>query len=365
MEGSTAKTEVNANETATKRKAHRRKPGGKRKKEHALGEHWQPPSEQPEQASETSEPPRKHWRAASCEHQQRGHHRGHNEAMPHHILQQKNSHHRRRLLRPAKVPKAPQNSTQFIIDDHENSAHFIDFEKGFTSPGARDDVGWSPYFVQDFENVYRTTREAHVIDWNHEVLVDKISSLEERVKTLEQQLSLCDPNEGGSYAVSHPHLQHRIVCVQDPSQRLKEFRIWCPMHGKKVRLRHSVTEEESSGTSDCSSSSQEEEDDDDGEEEEEEGQGAGPKEAGQAHHHHHHHAHTGDNGHVDMVVQQQQVGAADEDNDDDSDDDDSDDDSSEAEAGAAAAVAADAAAAAPASEDQPRTNGIGNEQPSD
>ena len=91
MEGSTAKTEVNANETATKRKAHRRKPGGKRKKEHALGEHWQPPSEQPEQASETSEPPRKHWRAASCEHQQRGHHRGHNEAMPHHILQQKNS----------------------------------------------------------------------------------------------------------------------------------------------------------------------------------------------------------------------------------------------------------------------------------
>ena len=64
--------------------------------------------------------------------------------------------------------------------------------------------------------------------------MDKISSLEERVKTLEQQLSLCDPNEGGSYAVSHPHLQHRIVCVQDPSQRLKEFRIWCPMHGKKV-----------------------------------------------------------------------------------------------------------------------------------
>ena len=134
----------------------------------------------------------------------------------------------RRLLRPAKVPKAPQNSTQFIIDDHENSAYFIDFEKGFTSPSTRDDVGWSPYFEQDFENVYRTTREAEIIDWTHEVLVDKITSLEERVKTLEQQLSVCDPN------VYLSQLQHRIVCMQDGSRRFKEFRIWCPMHGKKV-----------------------------------------------------------------------------------------------------------------------------------
>lgn len=137
--------------------------------------------------------------------------------------------HRRRLLRPAKVPKAPQNSTQFIIDDHENSAYFIDFDKGFTPPGARDDVGWSPYFQQDFENVYRTTREAETIDWTHEDLVEKISSLEARVKSLEQQLSMCDSN------VYMSQLQHRIVCMQDGSRQIKEFRIWCPMHGKKVR----------------------------------------------------------------------------------------------------------------------------------
>ena len=258
-------------EVLTKRKAHRRKPGGKRKKDKtdhyssfdnqtldksdghvdveavaaaAAGtNNLQPPTESFTSVRDNNgEPPRKHFRVLSGERvqqqQQRYRQRTRQQHPPHHFLPQHSQARklpqgaRSVLLRPAKVPKAPQNSTQFIIDDHENSAYFIDFEKGFTSPGARDDVGWSPYFEQDFENVYRTTKEAEVIDWTHEVLVDKISSLEERVKTLEQQLSMCDPN------VYMPQLQHRIVCMQDETRRIKEFRVWCPMHGKKVCFRH-------------------------------------------------------------------------------------------------------------------------------
>merc|ERR1712071_739180 len=157
---------------------------------------------------EDGEPSRKHFRVVADDHK---------------LLHSRKQG--RRLLRPSKVPKAPQNSTQFIIDDHENSAYFI-----------------------DFENVYRTTREAEIIEWTHEVLVDKISSLEERVKTLEQQLLMCDP------AAYTP--QHRIVCMRDENRQVKEFRVWCPMHGKKVRLRNVASESSSDEDSSSSSDSQ-------------------------------------------------------------------------------------------------------------
>jgi len=228
-------------EVLIKKKAHRRKPGGKRKKDkndrslETMSDEQVPSQDVSSSCNnvlrEDGEPSRKHFRVVADDHK--------------HLHSRRQS---RRLLRPSKVPKAPQNSTQFIIDDHENSAYFIDFEKGFTSPGARDDVGWSPYFEQDFENVYRTTREAEIIEWTHEVLVDKISSLEERVKTLEQQLSLCDSN------VYAP--QHRIVCVRDENRQVKEFRVWCPMHGKKVRLRNVASESSSDEDSSSSSDSQ-------------------------------------------------------------------------------------------------------------
>lgn len=211
---------------STKKKTHRRKAGGKRKKdkndrslettsdqETPIAEAAVPQSER--QLLEDGEPLRKHFKMI---------HKESHPLLHHHKLGSRG----RRLLRPAKVPKAPQNSTQFIIDDHENSAFFIDFDKGFTPPGGRDDVGWSPYFQQDFENVYRTTREAETIEWTHEDLVEKISSLEERMKNLEQQLSMCSSN------VYMSQLQHRIVCMPDENRRIKEFRIWCPMHGKKV-----------------------------------------------------------------------------------------------------------------------------------
>lgn len=218
-------SELETTESFTKKKAHRRKAGGKRKKDKSdrfletVGEQGcttaeATPSQSDSKFHEDGEPLRKQFKVMA------------NDQHP--LLHSHKLARGRRLLRPAKVPKAPQNSTQFIIDDHENSAFFIDFEKGFTSPGTRDDLGWSPYFQQDFENVYRTTREAETIEWTHEVLVDKISSLEERVKTLEQQLSMCDPN------IYMTQLQHRIVCMQDETRRIKEFRIWCPMHGKKV-----------------------------------------------------------------------------------------------------------------------------------
>lgn len=210
-------------EVLIRKKTHRRKAGGKRKKDKIIAEtsKEQDPSVgnsstiQSEAIPDESEPPRKHFKM-----------------MPKHPLlhSRKFTAQTRRLLRPSKVPKAPQNSTQFIIDDHENSAYFIDFDKGFTSPGTREEVGWSPYFQQDFENVYRTTKEAEAIDWTHDVLVERITSLEERVKTLEQQLGLCDPSMYMS------QVQHRIVCMQDDSRGVKEYRVWCPMHGNKVSI---------------------------------------------------------------------------------------------------------------------------------
>ncbi|XP_057378031.1 uncharacterized protein LOC130699998 [Daphnia carinata] len=239
-------------EILTKKKTHRRKAGGKRRKDKNDRSLETTSDQEPivpevaasqtdRQLSEDGEPLRKHFKML--------HKENHPLLHPH-----KFTRGGRRLLRPAKVPKAPQNSTQFIIDDHENSAYFIDFDKGFTPPGARDDVGWSPYFQQDFENVYRTTREAETIDWTQEDLVEKISSLEERVKNLEQQLSMCDSN------VYMSQLQHRIVCMQDKNRRIKEFRIWCPMHGKKVRMRNPSTETSSEDCSTSSSQSPDEED---------------------------------------------------------------------------------------------------------
>ncbi|XP_046444745.1 uncharacterized protein LOC124194545 [Daphnia pulex] len=241
-------------EVLTKKKTHRRKAGGKRRKDKndrslettsdqdpITPEVVAPQTER--QLLEDGEPLRKHFKML--------HKETHPLLHPHKLATRGG----RRLLRPAKVPKAPQNSTQFIIDDHENSAFFIDFDKGFTPPGARDDVGWSPYFQQDFENVYRTTREAETtIDWTQEDLVEKISSLEERVKNLEQQLSMCDSN------VYMNQMHHRIVCMQDKNRRIKEFRVWCPMHGKKVRLRNPSTD---TSSEDCSSSSSESPDDED------------------------------------------------------------------------------------------------------
>ena len=141
-------------EVLTKRKAHRRKPGGKRKKDKtdhyssfdnqtldksdghvdveavaaaAAGtNNLQPSTESFTSVRDNNgEPPRKHFRVLSGERvqqqQQRYRQRTRQQHPPHHFLPQHSQARklpqgaRSLLLRPAKVPKAPQNSTQFII----------------------------------------------------------------------------------------------------------------------------------------------------------------------------------------------------------------------------------------------------------
>ena len=90
-------------------------------------------------------------------------------------------------LRPSNNPllRAPKNSTQFIIDDHESSQHFLDFrgeevegregeeeevgkeqEEVEAKPGPDDDHFWTEYSERDFESVYETAHQVCLI-WKY------------------------------------------------------------------------------------------------------------------------------------------------------------------------------------------------------
>ncbi|XP_069193783.1 uncharacterized protein [Procambarus clarkii] len=114
------------------------------------------------------------------------------------------------ILRPlgAQVPRAPENSTQFIMDDHENSALFVDFDN-FSTPhweqeppvsGDEDDTGsatpthaltrdWFPFNAADFETAYQSAREDRLMSGSRSDLRTAIVALEARAAVLTDALS--------------------------------------------------------------------------------------------------------------------------------------------------------------------------------
>nr|XP_053634304.1 uncharacterized protein LOC128689833 [Cherax quadricarinatus] len=115
------------------------------------------------------------------------------------------------VLRPvgAQVPRAPENSTQFIMDDHENSAMFVDFDN-FSTPhweqeppvsGAEEDEtgsatpthaltrDWFPFNAADFETAYQSAREDRLMSGSRSELRSAIVALEARAAVLADALS--------------------------------------------------------------------------------------------------------------------------------------------------------------------------------
>ncbi|KAK3860342.1 hypothetical protein Pcinc_033599 [Petrolisthes cinctipes] len=114
------------------------------------------------------------------------------------------------VLRPvgSQVPRAPENSTQFIMDDHENSTLFVNFDN-FSTPhweqeppvsGAEEDTGnatpthaltrdWFPFNAADFETAYQSAREDRLMAGSTSDLRTAIIALEARAAVLTDALS--------------------------------------------------------------------------------------------------------------------------------------------------------------------------------
>lgn len=135
-------------------------------------------------------------------------------------------------LRPVIVPKAPENSTQFLIDDHEDSTQFLNFEDSYKSPawcGPMDDAdAYFPtdcdddkdafshmYYMRDFESEYQSAREEVLLDWSREMLFDEIQKLEQKAQSLEELLNMRDPYK---YLSS---LQEKLIHLQEENRRLQ------------------------------------------------------------------------------------------------------------------------------------------------
>ena len=142
------------------------------------------------------------------------------------------------ILRPTEVPRAPLNSTSFIIDDHENSAFYIDFDAAARrSPTGPSDGSMlesstaddedpeeaalaeaEEFSRKDFENVYRRAREEELAELERPELVECVRALEARVRELEAQLTLYDPE------VWVTNLQNQLLHLQEENLMLVKTR---------------------------------------------------------------------------------------------------------------------------------------------
>ena len=140
---------------------------------------------------------------------------------------------------------APKNSTQFIMDDHENSDLFWNFDSsrqntskddiesvGEESNDAKykeysieaasglgespdDDSFWDAYLEKDFESVYENAHKEEIYSWNRTRIIEEISTLEKRQKQLIDMLSQIDP------MIYLQKLQHELLSLQEENRQLK------------------------------------------------------------------------------------------------------------------------------------------------
>jgi len=153
-------------------------------------------------------------------------------------------------LRPSNNPllRAPKNSTQFIIDDHENSQHFLSFQRGEGDQeelseeeihnrlnsveereeaekrvvGGKDAEGdfWidpfrNAYSEKDFDTVYENAHQEQVYSWERTKIIEEIAILELKQKRLITMLSQIDP------VIYLQKLQQELSALQETNRRLK------------------------------------------------------------------------------------------------------------------------------------------------
>jgi len=107
-------------------------------------------------------------------------------------------------LRPSNNPllRAPKNSTQFIIDDHENSQHFMSFQDQDGGEVSEDEVNrlssieereaervmgkdqgdffdpfQNAYSEKDFDTVYENAHQEQVYSWERTKIMEEIAVL--------------------------------------------------------------------------------------------------------------------------------------------------------------------------------------------
>ncbi|XP_027206442.2 uncharacterized protein [Penaeus vannamei] len=158
------------------------------------------------------------------------------------------------VLRPvgAQVPRAPENSTQFIMDDHENSALFLNFDKSTPgwehdppASGGEDDLGsatpthahardWYPFNLADFESAYRSAREDRLMRGSRTGdLCAAIVALEARAAVLTEALSASPSRLVAT-------LQAQLLTLQEENAALRQ---------RLARRRRQVVPRESSSSS--------------------------------------------------------------------------------------------------------------------
>jgi hypothetical protein len=161
----------------------------------------------------------------------------------------KKNHHQQVYLRPTNGPllNAPRNSTQFIIDDHENSNLFFNFassnghhhhgvsaaeaaaaaavaaavaadaaDPDGESPSPDDDTFWAEYSERDFQSVYESAHQEEIAEWDRKKLCDEISALERRQRELVNILARLDPE------IYLQKLQSELLSLQEVNRVLKE-----------------------------------------------------------------------------------------------------------------------------------------------
>lgn len=136
------------------------------------------------------------------------------------------------MIRPADVPKAPENFTQFIIDDHENCALYRSFDAPMTSPQvdpneepaepvAEDEYVYLDYgnmvafYEKDFEAVYSSARADDLLQLPQERVAEMYSELERRAALLRDQLEQCDPRN------RLDDLQRQLLHLQEENRALR------------------------------------------------------------------------------------------------------------------------------------------------
>lgn len=151
------------------------------------------------------------------------------------------------IIRPVNVPKAPLNSTQFIMDDHDDcrfymsfetpnpygdrdssleerqtgdiiepigeDAAYIDIDYQYESP---QDFDNSAYYDKQFELSYKTNRFEDLMRLSRTELIHKLQTLESRLKELSEDLVKENPSP------VLEKLQAELLELQEKNSYLKE-----------------------------------------------------------------------------------------------------------------------------------------------
>lgn len=127
----------------------------------------------------------------------------------------------RPVLRPAgsQVPRAPENSTQFIMDNHENSNLFYNFDSNKETSKEEEETKTpttsNKFAVNDFEKAYRSAHEESLMNTNVDALKSSIVNLESRCANAQHAIA-------SRPSVLLDSLQSLLIELQEENRHLRQ-----------------------------------------------------------------------------------------------------------------------------------------------